>query len=575
MKKIYFLLLFVFISVSTTFGQVVISQVYGGGGNSSALYTNDFIELFNRGNSAVNLNGWSVQYSSVNGTAWAVTELPNFDLQPGQYFLIQQLAGNGGTQALPTPDAVGTIAMAGVNFKVLLSNSTVAQTGACPSNAEVIDFIGVGTANCSETANAPAASNTTSVIRINDGCTDTNNNSSDFITINPPTPRNSASPTATCSSDPSLLISSPSEGQTLAPGANVIITFTASNFDIATPGNGDGHLHYTVNGGSVTMVYTTNPIDLGVLAAGAYTIDMELVDDSHTPIVPAVTASVNFTVEAATQVADLAALRADFIANGPGAYYELSSTPTVTYTRATRNQKYIQDASAGILIDDVSGTIATSFSIGDGISGLVGTASEFNGVLQFVPLQDATVTAGATVTPAVVTAATLLTDWENYESQLVRINNATFADAGGTFATATNYDLSDGSTINFRTNFSEADYIGQLIPVGANPVVGLISEFGGNPQITARSLADVTLSTPSFETLRFSVYPNPVSNGFVTINTTNADPINILVYDVLGKQVKNETITNNTLNVGDLNTGIYILKMTQNQATATKKLIIK
>lgn len=84
-----------------------------------------------------------------------------------------------------------------------------------------------------------------------------------------------------------------------------------------------------------------------------------------------------------------------------------------------------------------------------------------------------------------------------------------------------------------------------------------------------------TLSNEDFNASNFSLYPNPVSNGFVTINTTNADPINILVYDVLGKQVKNETITNNTLNVGDLNTGIYILKMTQNQATATKKLIIK
>lgn len=84
-----------------------------------------------------------------------------------------------------------------------------------------------------------------------------------------------------------------------------------------------------------------------------------------------------------------------------------------------------------------------------------------------------------------------------------------------------------------------------------------------------------TLSNADFNASNFSLYPNPVSNGFVTINTTNADPINVLVYDVLGKQVKNETITNNTLNVGDLNTGIYILKMTQNQATATKKLIIK
>ena len=41
---------------------VVISQVYGGGGNSGAPYTNDFVELFNRGSALTDLGGWSVQY---------------------------------------------------------------------------------------------------------------------------------------------------------------------------------------------------------------------------------------------------------------------------------------------------------------------------------------------------------------------------------------------------------------------------------------------------------------------------------------------------------------------------------
>src|ERR1019366_7627129 len=48
---------------------IVISQVYGGGGNSSAQYQNDFIELFNRGTSAVSITGWSVQYASATGSS--------------------------------------------------------------------------------------------------------------------------------------------------------------------------------------------------------------------------------------------------------------------------------------------------------------------------------------------------------------------------------------------------------------------------------------------------------------------------------------------------------------------------
>src|SRR5471032_1064921 len=76
---------------------VVISQVYGGGGNSGALYRNDFIEIFNRSASPVNLTNWSVQYASAAGSSWAVTALPAIELQPGQYLLVQQAQGAGGT----------------------------------------------------------------------------------------------------------------------------------------------------------------------------------------------------------------------------------------------------------------------------------------------------------------------------------------------------------------------------------------------------------------------------------------------------------------------------------------------
>jgi hypothetical protein len=81
---------------------VVISQVYGGGGNSGATLKNDFIEIFNRGNTTVSLAGWSVQYASSAGTTWQVTPLTG-SIAPGQYYLIQEAAGTGGTVNLPTP----------------------------------------------------------------------------------------------------------------------------------------------------------------------------------------------------------------------------------------------------------------------------------------------------------------------------------------------------------------------------------------------------------------------------------------------------------------------------------------
>jgi hypothetical protein len=84
-----------------------------------------------------------------------------------------------------------------------------------------------------------------------------------------------------------------------------------------------------------------------------------------------------------------------------------------------------------------------------------------------------------------------------------------------------------------------------------------------------------TLSTEDFTSNKFKVYPNPTSLGFVNIASANSEAISVAVYDILGKAVITETLTNNRLNVSTLNSGVYIMKMTQNNASVTKKLIIK
>jgi len=176
---------------------VVISQVYGGGGNTGATFTHDFIELFNQSAATVDLSGWSVQYTSAAGTGtWSVTPLTG-SIAPGGYYLIQEAQGTGGTTPLPTPDAVGSIAMSATAGKVALSSTTTASTGACPTC--FIDLVGYGsTANCFEgTGPTAAPSNTTAVIRRRSGCRDTDNNNADF-SIGSPNPRNTASPINDC-----------------------------------------------------------------------------------------------------------------------------------------------------------------------------------------------------------------------------------------------------------------------------------------------------------------------------------------------------------------------------------------
>ncbi len=220
--------------------QVVISQVYGGGGNSGALFRNDFIEVFNRGGSAINLTGWSVQYASAAGTTWQATSL-NGIIQPGQYYLIQEAVGAGGSVNLPTPDATGTIAMSATAGKVALVNTTTLLTGSgCPFAAGVQDLIGYGsTATCSETSFAPGLTNTTADLRASGGCTDTNNNSTDFST-GAPNPRNTASALNPCTGTLTITNASPLPSGTVNQSYSV--TFTASG------GTGSGYTFSQVAG---------------------------------------------------------------------------------------------------------------------------------------------------------------------------------------------------------------------------------------------------------------------------------------------------------------------------------------
>jgi predicted extracellular nuclease len=132
---------------------LVISQFYGGGGLTGAVYNHDFVELFNRGGSTVSLSGWSVQYASSAGTNWINTPMPAASIQPGQYFLIQFDTNGSVGSALPTPDYVAPKAL-GQTFIANLSSTTgkvaLVNSGAtlpattCPSGSPIVDFVGYG-----------------------------------------------------------------------------------------------------------------------------------------------------------------------------------------------------------------------------------------------------------------------------------------------------------------------------------------------------------------------------------------------------------------------------------------------
>jgi cysteine-rich repeat protein len=212
--------------------EVVVSQIYGGGGNAGALLKLDFVELFNRGAAAVPLDGWSLQYASATAATWQGTALAGA-LQPGAYYLVQLGGGTGGSVDLPPPDAIGTTNMSAAAGKVALVAGTTLLSAACPNDAGVQDFVGYGGANCFEGAGAaPAGSNTAALLRRDAGCADTDDSAADFETASP-LPRNQSSPLHPCLTGPAS--ATPADTPTHTATSSPSVSPTASPEDTVTP----------------------------------------------------------------------------------------------------------------------------------------------------------------------------------------------------------------------------------------------------------------------------------------------------------------------------------------------------
>jgi hypothetical protein len=198
MKKVFTLIGLVSITAFSN-AQIVINEIYTGGGILGATLTNDFIELKNIGTANSTLTGATIQYGPVSGAFTQYHTLPNITLAPGQTYLIQEGSDGGGIINLINPNLVvsavlnfnGTGPIAGVGLglaltsgKVALASNTTQVTG--PTASNVLDFVGYGLANQFEGSGAaPSPSILNSITRVSG---DTNNNNVDF-TVTLPTPQ--------------------------------------------------------------------------------------------------------------------------------------------------------------------------------------------------------------------------------------------------------------------------------------------------------------------------------------------------------------------------------------------------
>src|SRR5690606_29085626 len=139
---------------------VCVSQVFGGGGNTGAPLSADFIELFNATGSPITLDGITAEYSPATSSSWQSIALDGHSIAPGGYLLIQLRSGSSGS-ALPTPDKSADINMAADSGKVRVR-----------AGEQVLDLLGYGAANEYETAPSATGSNTNALLRQAGGCTD-------------------------------------------------------------------------------------------------------------------------------------------------------------------------------------------------------------------------------------------------------------------------------------------------------------------------------------------------------------------------------------------------------------------
>jgi uncharacterized protein len=256
---------------------LVISQIYGGGGNSGATYSHDYIEIFNRGTASVSLDGKSLQYASATGSgnlganATQLTELSG-TVPPGRYLLVREATNNVAVgEPLPTPylDDPTPINMAAGAGKVALANGTTTlgcnTEATCAANGNdirIIDLIGYGGATYFEGAPAPGLSNILADFRADGGCQDSDSNAADF-TAATPSPRTADTPAHVCSTDaaPFVAATTPPSGATEVPtSSNVTVTFSepvtagTSAFELECTTSGSVALTVTPDGPSTTFV---------------------------------------------------------------------------------------------------------------------------------------------------------------------------------------------------------------------------------------------------------------------------------------------------------------------------------
>lgn len=373
---------------------------------------------------------------------------------------------------------------------------------------------------------------------------------------------------------------------------NVNVTFneavsatTAENTANYVLDNGVTVSNAALTGNMVAL--TTTPMAEG----NTFTLIVNNVADAAGNIMEPDTFTFTYGVSQEFQCATIADLRSKLdytdvtVNNADNVEYKLTGEVVVTAVAAYNNQKVIQDATGAILVFDPNNKLGAPVEVGDKISGIYGTLTNYYGFLEFKPTQayETMVSSFNDVTPMEVTL-TQLNDQSfmiQHQAELMKMNNVSFTDAGNTFAVLNTYEITQNGVTATAVYpyFQDADYIGATIPTTVN-LIGFnfsTSKIGSNyPDyryyIVPRSGNDFQTGIRDYENA-VSVYPNP-ANDVVNFQI-NTLVENVMIFDINGKFVANENATDNRINVSNLNNGVYFARLYMNNEIIGVAKIVK
>lgn len=461
---------------STARSQVFITELADPNNEAGAR----FVELYNAGATAVDLStGWQLQRATNDNADYQDPVDLTGTIQPGGFYVIcANQTTFTSTFGFAADQAIGTGGPADSNgddqIRLLSPGSVVEDMFG------VLGEDGSGTNHEFEDGRAERKATVTSGTPVYDFAEwNIWNDTGGAGTINDPQD-------APADFDPGEWIGAAGGGNqadtpTFTPGTGTYFTSQNITIETTTPG---ATIYYTTDGNDPDN--TSTEYNAAISISTTTTIKAIAYADGFDP---SNIASATYTFPTVNQVADIAALRAGAT---DGTYYQVTGSALLVAKDGFNNRKFIEDATAAILIYDTPGTITSTYEVGDEMQNIIGTLTLSNNMLRFVPALDpgAPVSSGNTINPTTFTLDAVTSD---DQAKLVKFEGVTFTEAGSNFANGTNYTLSDGTnTFVFRTDFWNVDYIGTEIPATPQDVVGVIQQYNSTLQITARNAADIS-----------------------------------------------------------------------------------